>query len=242
MSGADGTSGGAARLRRGVATGVVAVATILAVVGLTIALFFNPAWVSFAQGRSDAAAWTGWAPDQVDAVTREIVLEVWLGPGTFDQEVAGEPVFNDRERAHMADVRQLVLTFYTLVLVAAATLVVAGASSRGSRAFWRAVALGAKVLAVGSVAVGAAFALLFDTAFTLFHRIFFAEGTWTFDPATERLVQLFPYSFWTETTVVLAAVGLVITIGVWLVASRLARPPRGPAAAAAALVGGGDAS
>lgn len=242
MSAADGTNAGTGRLRRGIAGGVVAVATILAVVGLTIALFFNPAWVSFAQGRSDAAAWTGWSPEQVDAVTREIVLEVWLGPGTFEQEVAGEPVFNDRERAHMADVRQLVISFYGVVLLAVATLVVAGVASRGSRAFWRAVALGAKVLAVGAVAVGAAFALVFDTAFTLFHQLFFAEGTWTFDPATERLVQLFPYGFWTETTVALAVVGLVITVGVWLVASRLARPPRGPAAPDGALVGGGDAS
>lgn len=238
-SAADAAGGG---LGRRAWTGAVAIATILAIVGLTIALFFNPAWVSFAQGRSDAAAWTGWSPAQVDAVTREIVLEVWLGPGTFAPEVAGEPVFNDRERSHMADVRRLVLSFYAVVLLAAAALVVAGVASRGSPAFWRAVALGARVLAVGAVAVGAAFLLVFDTAFTLFHELFFAEGTWTFDPATERLVQLFPYAFWTETTVVLAGVGLVITIVVWLVASRLARPPRGPAAPVAALVGGGDAS
>jgi integral membrane protein (TIGR01906 family) len=231
VTASDASSG---RLRRGLATGAVAVATIL--------VFFNPAWVSFAQGRSDAAAWTGWTTEQVDAVTREIVLEVWLGPGTFEQEVAGEPVFDDRERSHMADVRQLVLSFYALVLLAAAALVVAGVASRGSRAFWRAVALGAKILAVGAAAVGVAFALFFDTAFTLFHQLFFAEGTWTFDPTTERLVQLFPYGFWTETTVVLAVVGLLITVGVWLVASRLARPGRGPAAPAAAVVGGGDAS
>ncbi len=238
MSGVEAPAG---RTRRGVATAAVAVATILALVGLTIALFFNPAWVSFAQGRSDAAAWTGWTSEQVDAVTRDIVVEVWFGPGTFEQEVAGEPVFNERERSHMADVRQLVLSFYTVFLLAAAVLFVAGVSSRGSRAFWRAVALGAKVLAVGAVAVGAAFALVFDAAFTLFHRIFFAEGTWTFDPATDRLVQLFPYAFWTETTVALALVGLGITVITWLVASRLARPPRRSGAPAAAPADEGGA-
>ena len=76
----------------------VAVATALVIAGAAIALFFNPAWVSFAQGRADAAAYTGWTAAQVDAVTRDIVLEVWLGPGTFEQEVAGEPVFDERER------------------------------------------------------------------------------------------------------------------------------------------------
>ena len=49
----------------------VAVATALVIAGVAIALFFNPIWVSFAQGRADAAAWTGWTAQQVDAVTRD---------------------------------------------------------------------------------------------------------------------------------------------------------------------------
>ncbi len=227
------------RLLAGIA---VALATGLVIVGVTIALFFNPAWVSFAQGRADAAAYTGWTAEQVDAVTRDIVLEVWLGPGTFDQEVAGVPVFEERERAHMADVRSVVLTFYALVLVGGVTLLVAGTASRGSPWFWRAVASGAKLLAVGTVAVGTAFLLFFDTAFTLFHQLFFAEGSWTFDPATDRLVQLFPYQFWTETSVAIAVVGLGLTIGVWALAARLAGPRATPRVPAAAVAAGGDQS
>ena len=88
---------------------------------------------------------------------------------------------------------------------------------------------GAKLLAVGTIAVGIAFLLFFDTAFTLFHQLFFAEGSWTFDPATDRLVQLFPYQFWTETSVAIAVVGLGLTIGVWALAARLAGPRRRPA-------------
>ena len=84
-------------------------------------------------------------------------------------------------------------------------------------------------LAIGTVAVGGAFFVFFDTAFTLFHTLFFAEGTWTFDPATDRLVQLFPYQFWTETSVAIAVVGLALSIGVWAVARRPARPRRSPA-------------
>lgn len=217
-------------------------ATALVIVGVTIALFFNPIWVGFAQGRGDAAAWTGWTPAQVEAVTRDIVVEVWVGPGTFAQEVAGEAVFTERERSHMADVRQLVLAFYAVVGVAALALVLLGLASAWSRTYWRAVALGAKVLAVGTIAVGIAFAVFFDRAFTLFHQLFFAEGTWTFDPATDRLVQLFPYQFWTETTIAVAVVGFGLTATVWVVASRLGRPPRPPAVPAGALAGGGDAS
>jgi integral membrane protein (TIGR01906 family) len=202
----------------------VALATALVIVGAAIALFFNPAWVSFAQGRADAAAYTGWTAEQVDEVTREIVLEVWLGPGTFEQHVAGEPVFDERERAHMADVRGVVLGFYAFVLAAAAILLTAGIASRGAPWHWRAVGTGAKVLVVGTIAVGTAFLLFFDPAFALFHQLFFAEGSWTFDPATDRLVQLFPYQFWTETSVAIAVVVLVLAGGTWAVARRLARP------------------
>lgn len=220
----------------------VAIATALVITGASIALFFNPAWVSVAQGRADAAAYTGWTSQQVDAVTRDIVLEVWLGPGSFTQEVAGQPVFDGRERSHMADVRGVVLAFSAVVLAALATLVVAGLAARGSRWFWRAVALGAGTLAIGAVAVGGAFLVFFDTAFTIFHQLFFAAGTWSFDPATDRLVQLFPYQFWTETSVAIAVVGLALTLGVWALARRAARPRGGPPVPAAAVVSGGDVS
>jgi integral membrane protein (TIGR01906 family) len=213
--------GPAGRRLAGVA---VALAAALVIVGVAIALFFNPLWVSFAQGRADAAAYTGWTAPQVDAVTRDIVLEVWLGPGTFEQEVAGAPVFAERERAHMADVRGVVLAFYALVAAAAAILLLVGVAARGAPWYWRAVRSGAKLLAVGTIAVGSAFLLFFDTAFTIFHQLFFAEGSWTFDPATDRLVQLFPYQFWTETSVAIAVVVLLLAVGVWLAAHRLAGP------------------
>jgi len=224
-TGAEGRTG----LGRRLAVLAVAVATALVITGASVALFFNPAWVSFAQGRANAAAFTGWTPEQVDTVTRDIVLEVWFGPGTFVQEVAGGPVFDERERSHMADVRGVVLVFYALVLAALAGLLVVGVVSRGSAWFRRAVALGAGGLAVGAVAVGGAFLLFFDTAFTLFHQLLFSAGTWTFDPATDRLVQLFPYQFWTETSVAIAVVGLALTVGVWAVVRPRARTGRAPA-------------
>lgn len=223
---------------RRLAAVAVAIATALVLIGLTIALFFNPAWVSFGQARANAAAYTGWTPAQVDAVTRDVVLEVWLGPGTFEQTVDGVAVFEARERSHMADVRRVVLAFYALVLAGAVVLLVAGVGSRGARWFWGAVATGAKLLTVGAVAVGIAFALTFDAAFTLFHQLFFAAGTWTFDPATDRLVQLFPYQFWTETTIAIAVAGLALTLVTWAVARRLARPRRDSAPPSPATAAG----
>ena len=50
----------------------------------------------------------------------------------------------------------------------------------------------------------------FDQAFEVFHELFFAGGTYTFDPSTDRLVQLFPIQFWEETTLALGVVLVVI--------------------------------
>ena len=63
------------------------------------------------------------------------------------------------------------------------------------------------VIAAVVLVGGIAGVLLFDAAFTLFHQLFFPGGNWQFDPATDRLVQLFPQSFWVESSI---AVGVVV--------------------------------
>jgi integral membrane protein (TIGR01906 family) len=62
------------------------------------------------------------------------------------------------------------------------------------------------VLILGGIVSFVAFDALFET----FHQIFFAGGSYTFDPATERLVQLFPFQFWQETAIVVGAVCIVL--------------------------------
>ncbi len=207
----------------GLRAALVGFATAVSLVGLAVALFFNPVWVGFEQDRTQANLWTGYTPEQVHAVTNDILREVYLGPGTFLQQVDGVAVFEPRERSHMADVRGVAVLFFGLALACALVLLASGLLARGAAWWWRAMARGAAVLAVGAAVVGAAFFVFFDQAFTLFHDLFFAAGTWTFDPRTDRLVQLFPYDFWTETSVAIALVGVVLTTATWAVARRRAR-------------------
>ena len=74
----------------------------------------------------------------------------------------------------------------------------------------------------------------FDALFEIFHPIFFAGGSYTFDPATERLVQLFPFQFWQETAIVVGAVCIVVAAIVAVVADERARASRDDAAEDAA--------
>jgi uncharacterized membrane protein len=75
------------------------------------------------------------------------------------------------------------------------------------------------------VVAGAIALLAFDVLFETFHQLFFPGGSYTFDPATERLVQLFPFQFWQETAIAVGAVSVVLAAAVAGIATRrLARP------------------
>jgi len=206
---------------------VAAVATPCVVVALAVLLFLNPIWVGFDQDRSGVDRLTGYTPGQVRDVTGSVLSDLVFGPPHFDVTLPGAtaPVLDASERSHMADVRTVLMGLGFVALIAAILLLVVGLASRGRRWFWRAVAVGARVLVVGVVVVGLGFAVFFDQAFELFHEIFFAPGTYMFDPRTEKLVQLFPDQFWSETSVALAGAVLVLAILAALVGGRLGREP-----------------
>jgi len=191
-----------------------AVATPFVIVAVAVLLFLNPIWVGFDQDRTNVAGLTGYTPSQLREVTGSILSDLVLGPPTFDVAVDGQPVLDERERGHMADVRTVLAGLGGAALVAAVLLAAIGLASRGRRWFWRAAAAGASVLAGGVIVVGLAFAVFFDQAFGLFHEVFFPPGTYTFDPRTEKLVQLFPDQFWSETSVALAVAVLILSLGV----------------------------
>ena len=200
---------------------VAAVATPFVVVAAAVLLFLNPVWVGFDQNRSDVAGLTGYTPSQVQAATGSILSDLVFGPPTFDVAIDGQPVLDPRSRAHMVDVRSVLTSLGAVALVATLVLGSIGVASRGRRWFWQATEVGASVLAGAVVVVGLAFAVFFDQAFELFHRIFFPPGTYMFDPRTEKLVQLFPDQFWSETTLALAVAVLILSLGVRSGARRL---------------------
>lgn len=200
---------------------LISVATALAIVAVTLPLFLNPAWVAFEQGRAQASAWTGYAEADLRAATDAILADLVLGPPDFDVEVGGVPVLSERERSHMRDVRSVFIGFFaaTVVLVGAALVVAIRRRGHAPVESWRAVRGGALGLVVVLVALGGAALIAFDVLFEIFHRIFFAGGTYLFDPATERLVQLFPFAFWQETAIAVGVVCIALAAVVALIST-----------------------
>jgi integral membrane protein (TIGR01906 family) len=200
---------------------LVAVAAAIVLIAVAIVPLLTPSWVAFEQGRAEAAAWTGYTTTQLRTATDSILGDLVLG-GDFAVQVDGKAVLNDRERAHMSDVRNVFRGLWVLAL--ASLVVLAAASRRMDRArLWRSIRRGALGLTVGVVVAGVVGLVAFDQLFEAFHELFFPAGSFLFDPATDRLVQLFPFAFWQESAMVAGALIIALALVVAFLAGRRAR-------------------
>ena len=217
-------------LRRRIAAILIGLATALVIIAIAILPFLTPQWVAFEQERSQAADWTGFTTAQLRTATDAILADLVFG-GDFAVTVDGTPVLNEREQAHMADVRTVFRGLWVLAIASVVVLVIAS-RRRDRTATWRAVRGGALGLTVGVVILGAIALVAFDQLFEAFHEVFFPPGSFLFDPRTDRLVQLFPFQFWQETAIVVGIVIIAIALGVaWFAGRRAARAVAASAAA-----------
>jgi integral membrane protein (TIGR01906 family) len=196
------------------------------ILGASIAPFLAPPVVRFEQDRTGVGELTGYDRVELDTVTGAILGSLVLWQGDFDVAIDGVPALGEAERSHMRDVRSVFAGLWIAVIAGVAFLLVAARRSAGDAtkraAAWRAAAAGARALAI-LVAIAGVFAVVaFDAAFELFHRLLFS-GNYTFDPATDRLVQLFPEQFWSEIAI---AVGVVIVVAALVVARIAGRAGR----------------
>jgi integral membrane protein (TIGR01906 family) len=212
-------------LRAGLAALVIGVATALVLIAVSILPFLNPLWVGFEQQRADAAGWTGYTPADLQAATNAILGDLVVGPPDFDVTVNGVAVLDPREQAHMRDVRTVFVGFYLVAAVALIVLIGAALVARatGTRSvLWRRIARGALATGIATIASGIVAVTSFDTAFEVFHELFFPPGSFLFDPRTDRLVQLFPEQFWMETSMAVGAVIVVLSFAVAFIGRRRA--------------------
>lgn len=158
----------------------------------------------------DAAGRTGLPLAELDRAGQEIIDYFENDADTLRIVVtvngAEEPLFGEREVAHMRDVKTLMRALFRVneaalvVVLGYVSLAVLWSGERSVRGLAKLALAG---LAAGAAAVGiiAVFAVAgFDRAWTTFHEIAFRNDLWRLDPATDRLIQMFPEPFWQETT------------------------------------------
>lgn len=203
------------RLAAGVSTAVM-------IVGAAAAILLLPPVMNLGLEVGGSAAVLGVAPDVARRASELSVQELLFGPGSFTFAVTtgGPPFYGPAEAAHMQNVRLVIFAFFGLVLVGAIALTLSTRRMKGSDAL-RAVRRGAAGLVLIFTAIGLGLVFAFDALFTLFHRIVFPGGGWTFDPTTERIVQLYPTPFWEFAAGALA--GLSVAIGLLVIAATTVR-------------------
>ena len=196
-----------------------AAVTLLALLALTLGLFLLPPIVHLLLDLANAAENLNVAAPVAHSLSDALVRDLLVG-GAFDVPLSGEPLLSASERSHLVDVGVL---FRILMIAGAISLaVLTTLLIRKRRWFYQALHDGALLLGTGAALVGGAFALAFDATFTFAHELLFPAGNWTFNPATDRLVQLYPMNFW-----LLAAISFcVVLVGSAALGFSLARGQR----------------
>ena len=133
---------------------------------------------------------------------------------------SGTKLFRDPEISHMADVKMVTMTTWGVGALLAVLALIAiwylGRRRDGSlrHAFFSA----SVVTLVIIVALGVVGFLGWDSFFTGFHELFFANGNWTFS-LQDTLIRLFPGQFWIDSAVTIAGLvfltALVTLICTW---------------------------
>ena len=181
-------------LRRLLRRALLALAAAALTIAATTAIFLTPPVIHLLLSVSDAHTVLGVEPRVAEALSDALVGDL-LTDGAFDAPLGDAPLLSAGERSHLVDVGALL----RVVLAAGLGGLITLAAARTRRRAWLRVAIrdGAALIVGGALVAAAAFTLAFDATFSFFHGLFFAAGTWTFNPATDRLVQLYPQEFWT---------------------------------------------
>ena len=251
MSGGSGPRGGGLRAMRVIpmiatAAFVLAVPILLFTTSIRV-LASDTGYIEGGMRRHDAAENTGIAPVELDHAAGAIVryftddaetlrLRVFTG----GRETA---LFSAEETIHMEDVKGLMRAIFRahevslgfVLAYVAATALWSGERSGRALAKETLAALGVGIVVGGAVGIIALAG--FESAWERLHEILFRNDFWLLDPNEDRLIQMFPESFWAEATfiVVVAALAEAVALGgaaggyLWFT-----RPPRAPSEGLAA--------
>ncbi len=181
----------------------------------------------------DVSRVTGLAPAELDKAARGLITYFNSGDEyinlTVEKNDQPFKLFNEREVAHLKDVKGLFRLIYKILLgTGIYTLVFVGVSLfwwRDHRRLGQGLFFGACLTLALMLALGLLIALDFDSFFLRFHLLSFTNDFWMLDPTTDYLIMMFPQDFWFDAALICAivtAAGAVILGGVgwWLMRKK----------------------
>ncbi|GGI85256.1 TIGR01906 family membrane protein [Pseudarthrobacter scleromae] len=142
-------------------------------------------------------------------------LSNWSGPRYLGDLVhrSGDKLFKDGEVSHMADVKLVILSTFGagVLLVLFSVVAILYLRKRSTGGVRRGLFAGSIITLVIILGLGTLAVLGWQQFFTEFHRIFFADGSWTFS-LDDTLIRLFPGQFWIDAGMVIAGLVLLASL------------------------------
>lgn len=125
---------------------------------------------------------------------------------TIVTKIAGEEreFFNEKEKAHMADVQSLFLEAISVrriatVLTIISIIVLIVMKYQYKEILFRSFQIGSTAFFILVAAIGYIVSTNFTKYFTVFHEIFFTNDLWMLDPNVDLLVNIVPEPFFVDT-------------------------------------------
>ncbi|MDO8963587.1 MAG: DUF1461 domain-containing protein [Coriobacteriia bacterium] len=198
---------------RAAEVGLSALLWIVFIVGISVLTLTVPVFTSALSQSLDVPDTAGLRVEDVvrlSGIVRAFVADLEYEP--LPAVWRGQPAFDASAVSHLADVRSVLSGARVATGIAALLLAIYLAACIAHRRFdilSRGMLLGAGVTAGALLLAALAAVLDFERFFTLFHGLFFADGTWTF-PADSLLIRLFPERFWAAAGASWAVLALVL--------------------------------
>ena len=211
----------------------------LLIITASMGMAVNSQWLyEYGFEKYNISQTTGLADAELEAAARGLIGYFNSGEDAISLTVIkdGQPftLFNEREVAHLRDVKGLIrLNYWILLGTGIYVLAYAGVNlsrrKNRSRLAWGLAGGGGVTLGLILV-LGLAAMMDFDYFFRQFHLLSFANDLWLLDPAKDYLIMLFPQGFWSDaaTIIALVAIGLALLLagtgaGYLLLARRQAK-------------------
>lgn len=123
--------------------------------------------------------------------------------------------FNEQDRLHMADVRNLFLgglklRNYAVILATILMIVLMAKKADFRRLVPQGYLQALFVYLILAAILGVAMSIDFTSCFTLFHKLFFTNNLWIFDPETDYMIRMLPEGFFSDMVIRVGVIFIVL--------------------------------
>ncbi len=181
--------------------------------------------------QNDISAVTGIEQKDLKVVIKNLAQYITGFRPTLNHDVSihgvVEPIYGEREIAHMVDVRHIFDAIRVVVAIYALALTAYLLRFKKEKNLLQNLQSLGRFGAIGTVAIvvglGILVSLDFTKYFIAFHELFFNNDLWLLDPATDVLIQMLPEVFFRDIAIAVLMTSLAFQVGFVTIIGQVTR-------------------